>query len=55
MAFGQEALVYTWIADQLMRRSLEFQICKFMDLPLEFDLNFDLGLLRIGLIKGFDS
>jgi hypothetical protein len=55
MSFEQEALVCTWMADQLMRRSLEFQICEFTDLLLEFDLNFDLGLLRIGLIKGFDS
>jgi hypothetical protein len=55
ITFEQEAPVCRWMPDQLMRRSLEFQICEFMDLLLEFDLNFDLGILRIGLIKGFDS
>jgi hypothetical protein len=27
----------------LMKTSLKFQICEFMDLLLEFDLNFDFG------------
>jgi hypothetical protein len=35
-------------------RSLEIQICELMDLPREFDLNFWLGLLRIGLNNRFD-
>jgi hypothetical protein len=39
MAFEQEALVYIWMADQLMKRSLGFQICDFLDLLQELDLN----------------
>jgi hypothetical protein len=31
-----------------------FKRCKFLDLLQEFDLNFDFGLLRIGLTNGFD-
>jgi hypothetical protein len=38
MTFEQEALVCTWMADQLMKRSLEIQICEFFDLLQEFDL-----------------
>jgi hypothetical protein len=30
----------------LMKIILEFQICKFVDLLLEFDLNFDFGYLE---------
>jgi hypothetical protein len=39
MTFEQEALVCTWIVDQLVKRSLGFQICEFLDLLQEFDLN----------------
>jgi hypothetical protein len=39
----------------LMKRSLELQICEFIDLLQEFDLNLLLWLLRIGLLNGFDS
>jgi hypothetical protein len=31
----------------LMKMSLEFQICEFMDLLLEFDLNFDFGYSKL--------
>jgi hypothetical protein len=40
MKFEQEAPVCTWMADQLMKRSLGFHICEFLDLLLEFDLNW---------------
>jgi hypothetical protein len=39
----------------IMKRSLEFQICEFIELLQEFDLNFDTGYFRIGLINGFNS
>jgi hypothetical protein len=32
MAFEQEAMVCTWMADQLMKRSLEFPIFEVLDL-----------------------
>jgi hypothetical protein len=32
MTFVQEAPVCTWMADQLMKRSLGFQSCEFLDL-----------------------
>jgi hypothetical protein len=31
----------------LMNRSLEFQICEFIDLLQEFDLNFDFGYMEL--------
>jgi hypothetical protein len=30
-----------------MNRSLEFQICEFIDLLQEFDLNFDFGYMEL--------
>jgi hypothetical protein len=39
MTFEQETLVCTRMADQLMNRSSGFQICEFLDLLREFDLN----------------
>jgi hypothetical protein len=46
MKFEQEAPICTWMTDQLMKRSLEFQIGEFIVLPQEFDLNFDFGYLE---------
>jgi hypothetical protein len=37
-----------------MKRSLEFQICEFIDSLQEFDLNFDFGYMEMGLTNGFD-
>jgi hypothetical protein len=34
------------MADQLMKRSFEFQIDEFVVLLREFDLNFDFGYLE---------
>jgi hypothetical protein len=39
MTFEQEALVCTWMADQLMKRTLGFLIREFLDLLQELDLN----------------
>jgi hypothetical protein len=39
MTFEQEAPVCTWMAYQLMKRSLGFQIYEFLDLLQKFDLN----------------
>jgi hypothetical protein len=39
MAFEPEALVCTWMTDQLMKRSLGFLICEFLDLLQELGLN----------------
>jgi hypothetical protein len=39
MNFEQGAPICTWIINQLMKRSLVFQICEFLDLLQEFDLN----------------
>jgi hypothetical protein len=39
MTFEQEAPICTWMADQLVKRSLEFQICEFLDLLQKFELN----------------
>jgi hypothetical protein len=39
MKFEHEAPDCTWVADQLMKVSLGFQICDFLDLFQEFDLN----------------
>jgi hypothetical protein len=56
--FEQEAPDRTWMIDQLIKGILEFQICEificFLNL-LRIHLNFDFGLLRSGLINGFDS
>jgi hypothetical protein len=40
MKFEHEAPGCTWMADQLMKRSLGFQICEFLYLLQEFDLNW---------------
>jgi hypothetical protein len=40
MTFEQEAPVCTWLIEQLMKRSLGFQIGEFIDLLREIDLNF---------------
>jgi hypothetical protein len=39
MNFEQEAHDCTWMIDQLVKRNLEIQICKFLDLLQEFGLN----------------
>jgi hypothetical protein len=39
MAFEQEAPVYIWMANQLIKRSLGFQVYEFLDLLQELDLN----------------
>jgi hypothetical protein len=44
--FEQVALDCARMADQLTNRSLGFQICEFIDLLREFDLNFDFGYLE---------
>jgi hypothetical protein len=43
MKFESEAPDHTWKSHQLMTRNLEIQNYKFIDLLLEFDLNFDFG------------
>jgi hypothetical protein len=40
--FEQEAIVCTWMTDQLVENNLEIQICEFLDFLQEFDLNFGL-------------
>jgi hypothetical protein len=45
--FEQGALFCTWITDQFIKRNLEFQICDFFNLLLEFDSNFDFGYLEL--------
>jgi hypothetical protein len=44
--FEHVALDCTGMVDQLMERSLGFQICEFIDLLQEFDSNFDSGYLE---------
>jgi hypothetical protein len=39
MSFEPEALVCTWMADQLMKRSLGFSIYEFLNLLQELGLN----------------
>jgi hypothetical protein len=39
MNFEQGAPDCTWMIDQFMKRNLETQICEFLDLLQEFDLN----------------
>jgi hypothetical protein len=55
MKFEQQDHVCTWMTNQHMKQKLEFQICEFLDFFQEFDFNFDFGLLRNGLINGFDA
>jgi hypothetical protein len=43
MKFELETPDHTWKTHQLMTRNLEIQNYKFIDLLLEFDLNFDFG------------
>jgi hypothetical protein len=47
MEFERETHVCTWMTDQLMKISLEFQIGEFIDLLQEFDLNFYFGYLKL--------
>jgi hypothetical protein len=46
MKFEQVALDCIGMVDQLMKRSLGFQICEFIDMLQEFDSNFDFGYLE---------
>jgi hypothetical protein len=50
MKFGENDPDCTWMTNQLMRNNLGVQICEFIDLLPEFDLNsfqFGSGLFRV--------
>jgi hypothetical protein len=50
MKLEQGSTVCTWMTHQLMKRNLEIQICVFIDLLREFDLNsfeFGFGLFSV--------
>jgi hypothetical protein len=58
MKFEQEAPVWTWMAEQLMKEIWNFNLVNFLicfKKLIRIHLNFDFGLLRVGLINGFDS
>jgi hypothetical protein len=43
---GARSSICTWMTKTLMKISLEFQICEFVDLLLQFDLNFDFSYIE---------
>jgi hypothetical protein len=43
MKFRENDPDCTWMTSKLMRKNLEIQICVFLALFQEFDLNFDFG------------
>jgi hypothetical protein len=52
MKIEQGAPDCTWMIGHSWKKSLEIEIWEFMDLLLEFDLNFDFGYYEL---DGFDS